>query len=64
MEKPKQLETVDLQNLRKICQDYMNFVDDDEEYHDDNDYNQYIFEMAMETFFGKDVWVFINNRRR
>jgi hypothetical protein len=64
MEKPKQLETVDLQNLRKICQDYMNFVDNDEEYHDDNDYNQYIFERAMETFFGKDVWVFINNRRR
>lgn len=64
MEKPKQLETVDLQNLRKICQDYMNFVDDDEEYHDDNDYNQYIFERAMETFYGKDVWTFINNRRR
>ena len=63
MEKPKQLETVDLQNLRKICQDYMNFVDNDEEYHDDNDYNQYIFEMAMETFFGKDVWMFINHRR-
>ena len=32
MEQPKQLETADLQKLREICQDYINFIDNDEEY--------------------------------
>jgi hypothetical protein len=63
MEKPKQLDNIDLQKLRNICQDYIEFIDDDEEYHEDNDYDHYIFESAMETVFGKDIWDFINNRR-
>ena len=64
MEQPKQLETVDLQKLIEICQDYINFIDNDEKYHEDNDYDHYIFEVAMETVFGKDVWKFINGRRQ
>ncbi len=64
MEQPKQLETVDLQKLRKICQDYINFIDNDEKYSEDNDYDHHIFEVAMETVFGKDVWNFVNNRRK
>ena len=66
MEKPKQLESeaIELQNLRDICQEFINFIDDDTEYHEDNDYRQFIYEAAMETIFGKDVWKFINNRRK
>jgi len=54
---------IDLTDLKKACQDYIDFVDDDEQYHEDNDNVHYIFEDAMETFFGKGVWEFINNRR-
>jgi hypothetical protein len=66
MEKPKQLEleAIDLQELRNICQEYINFVDDDTEYHEDNDYKQFIYEVAMETIFGPDIWKFINKRRK
>lgn len=65
MEKPKQLKTeeIDLNALKEICQNYIDFVDNNEEYHEDNDYDHYIFETAMETVFGKEVWNFINNRQ-
>ena len=64
MIKPEQLKEVDLTKLRDICQAYIDFIDDDEEYHEDNDYDHYIFETALETIFGKDVWMFINNKIR
>ncbi len=65
IEQPKQLETADLQKLRDVCQEYINFIDNDEEYHEDEEdhYANQVFETAMETVFGKDVWDFINNRR-
>jgi len=63
MEKPKILENPDISRLVKICQKYMDFVDNDEEYYEDNDYDHYIFEEAMSTLFGKRVFDFINERR-
>ena len=65
MKKPKQLNTeeINLTALKEICQNYIDFVDNDKEYHEDNDYDHYIFETAMETVFGKEVWNFINNRQ-
>ena len=66
MEKPKLLKTeeIDLTELKDVCKDYIYFVDNDEEYHEDNHYDHYIFETAMETVFGKKVWDFINNRQK
>lgn len=61
MEKPKQLETIDLEALKEVCNDYINFIDS-EDYHEDNDFDHYIFEAAMETVFGKDVWKYINSK--
>jgi hypothetical protein len=63
MEKPKILETPDISGLMRICQEYMDFVDNDEEYYEDNDYNQYIFEEAMKSLFGEKVFDFINERQ-
>lgn len=63
MEKPKQIGEVDLQKLREVCQQYIDFIDNDEEYHDDNDYDHYIFEKALEAIFGKEVWKFINYKK-
>ena len=65
MKKPAQLnlESIDLTDLQNICQQYIDFVDNDKEYHEDNDYDHYIFEQAMEAIFGLDVWEFVNNRQ-
>ncbi len=53
----------DLTELQATCQKYIDYIDSPE-YHEDNDFKQYIFETAIETFFGKDAWDFINNRRK
>ena len=63
MKKPEQLENVDTKKLSEICQQYIDFVDNDKEYHEDNDFDHYIFESAMETIFGEKVWDFINSRQ-
>lgn len=63
VEKPEQIKEPDLDALRRICQDYIDFIDDDSRYHEDNDYNQYVFETALKTIFGENVYQFINNRR-
>ena len=62
-DKPKQLDEIDLQQLREIVQDYIDFVDSDD-YCEDNDYSQYIAETAIQTIFGKEVWEFINKKLR
>ena len=63
MLKPKQLEKINLDDLKKICQEYIDFVDNDEEYHEDNHFDQYIFEKAMMTIFGENVFEYINQRQ-
>jgi len=65
MEKPKQLseKEIDLTELRNVCQGYIDFIDNDKEYYEDNDYDHYIFEKAMTTIFGKDVFDWINQRQ-
>lgn len=60
MNKPEPIEEPDLTSLRKICQEYIDFIGS-EHYHEDNDYDHYIFEQAMNTFFG-DKWDYINNK--
>jgi hypothetical protein len=64
MEKPKQLEDqeIDLKKLKEICQEYADFVDNNEEYHEDNDYDQYVFEVAMETIFGEKFFDWHNKQ--
>jgi len=63
MTKPEQLKSIDTKKLSEVCQQYIDFVDNDKEYHEYHDYDHYIFESAMEAIFGKGVWDFINNRR-
>lgn len=63
MKKPEPLKEVNLVELRRICQEYLDFVDNDEEYHEDHDYDQYIFERAVMTFFGEGVFDWINRRQ-
>ena len=65
MKKPTLLnkEQIDLTDLKQICQDYINYIDNDEEYSGDNDYSTYIFETAMQALLGKDVFEYVNERQ-
>ena len=65
MKKPILLkdEEINLKELKEQCQSYIDYIDDDEKYSEDNDNAHYVFEKAMETLFGKDVWKFINERQ-
>lgn len=57
-EKPKQLEVLNCEPMRKACQQYIDEIVENK--YVDEDLKQYIFECAMETIFGKDVWNWIN----
>ncbi len=65
MEKPKQLseKEIDLSELKGICNEYIDFINDDDNYYEDNDYSHYIFEKTMTTIFGEDVFDWINKRQ-
>ena len=61
MEKPKQLKTINLESLVSTCQQHLDYIDSDD-YYEDNDDAHYIYEEAMRTIFGKDVFNYINER--
>ncbi len=58
MPKPEMKTTVDLDPLKKMLSDY---VDAKECEHGDCDCEHYIYETALETFYGPEVWDYINN---
>jgi hypothetical protein len=62
MRKPEQIQEVDLTAVRKACQEYIDFLGDEEDYHEDsiNDYEYEVMEKAMEAIFGDDVWKYVN----
>jgi hypothetical protein len=57
--KPKQLPTIDLSELREVCQQHIDEIEGNEE---DEDTAHYIYEAAMEAVFGKEVWGYINSK--
>ena len=59
--KPKLIENPDLSKLVKMCQAFVDYMESDE-YYEDNDFDKYIFEMAMKTFFGDDFFDWFNER--
>ena len=61
MKKPIRKKTIDIMKLIVICQKYIDFVDSDD-YCEDNDYEYYIFQAALETIYGNDCWDFINSK--
>lgn len=54
---------VHMADLNEICRDYIAFLASDD-YHEDNDWKDYIFEVALETTYGKNVWEWIRERMR
>ncbi len=60
-EKPIKLKEIDLDKLINVCQEYIDFVDN-ENYSDDNDYEHFIYAVALKSVFGEDVFEFINSK--
>jgi hypothetical protein len=50
-------------DLIEAAQEYVEYIDS-EEYHEDglSDYENQIFESAMEAVFGSKIWCWINER--
>lgn len=63
MKKPEQLNVVDLVKLRELCQSYIDYLDS-EDYSEDNDYDHYIFEEAMNALYGPSVWGYVNSKMK
>ena len=63
LDKPQPVENPDVAALRKLCENYIEFVWSDG-YHEDNDYRAYIFETAVEAFYGHNVFRKINERTK
>ncbi len=59
METPKMLETPELDELKELVKEYIDFLYSDEWY-EDNDYHQYIFEKTIEAFYGKNIFKELN----
>lgn len=53
-------EKLNLQGLKESCEDYVNKVIKNKEYPEDNDDEHFIFEAAIETFYGKDIFKSLN----
>ena len=51
---------MDVDAIRKICFDYMEYLKSDE-YFEDNDWQHYIYETVMQAVFGEDIWERIRN---
>ena len=58
--KPKLLDNVDTWPLRKMCVDCINDIHG--KGYIDEDLKQYIFECALEAFYGKDILKWINKQ--
>jgi hypothetical protein len=51
---------IDLSDLKKVVKDYMEDLTS-ENYHEDNEWKEYIYEECLKALYGKDVFTFINN---
>lgn len=57
---PKPLSKPNWFPVFQLCLDYINQLDKQDWV--DSDMKQYIWEAAMESVYGKDIWEFIKNR--
>lgn len=52
---PQPMDTIDWSPVLSVCEQYRDFVASDE-YHEDNDFANYIYEAAIAAVFGDGFW--------
>ena len=62
--RPAPLDKPDTSNLARLATDYLDQVETCEVEDELSDLEHYMFETVMTTFYGRDVWRFINSRLR
>lgn len=62
VEIPKTKENIDITKIHKIVTDYIKELAKPEDKRRLKDIEYYVFETAVETFYDKDIWDFINGR--
>jgi hypothetical protein len=60
--KPELTGRIELENLLKLCKAYIENLDLNG--YVDEDFEHYIFEAAMQTFYGGDIFKYINAKRK
>lgn len=58
----KQRSMMDLKELEKILTDYVNYIESDE-FHEDNDYDHFIYECVIKTFYGEEFWEWLRTKQ-
>ena len=61
MKKPEILKEINLDRLKEICQNYIDYIDSDD-FHEDNDFEYFIFETALEAIYGVNIFDYINSK--
>ena len=56
--RPPRLDPIDVSELCKLCEEYLTQCE--REGYVDDDLRRYIFEEALEMFYGGDVWKYVN----
>ncbi len=56
----KKIEDIDVEYLIRRTEEYLDFIEND--YLEDNDEKQYLYENLLETIYGPKIWDFIKSR--
>jgi hypothetical protein len=60
---PTQLDVIDVEPLRKVCEKYIDYLKTNN-CCDDTDLDRYIFETALEAVYGNDIWNWVNCKKK
>lgn len=63
MNKPEQLESPNIEAIKEMAKEYVDFIDS-VEYHSDNNYHDYIYETVMTALYGEDFWKWLNSKAK
>lgn len=57
---PVPLDEPDFEELRQMVVDYVKYCQNEGEYCSDNDWDHYIFEQAVISVYGREIWPLLN----
>lgn len=59
--KPKIISKINIKEIKRLANEYVEFVDGSD-YHEDNDWSQWMFEGLLTAVYGQDFWKWHNKR--
>jgi len=64
MDRPKPLNDVDLSGLYELCEEYLDFISNPEEYNEDEDsyYGNYFLGIVMMSLYGEGVFDYVTEK--